>query len=1073
MTPSLSKFTITPKLNVNPADFRIAFVSIDMNGTPGRLNQYVLEKLGYSGSDIPNAKQLEKGYHVLARNRAELPIIIFVVTVGKSPTASLLEKNLSEALKGSSHLINDQLLWIPLMGTGSGGLRLKESYDITTQVLNASSEQMGFSGEAIIAIPNSDEGTSLFYALDSEKPEVEGLVKSFRGSFHAVGSTWQENQDKTIEFLSANVWQNGYDDRFIEEIRAIKVDDILVLKSTFARGKQAQFRVKALGRVIENDGSGKWLRVDWIIRTGNVDISGKLASKRNTIQRLSQNEMGLIFDQLSPTQEELKNLFNSSEKAKSANLYTSLNNDSALGGDDLLGFEDDINALASIIALEEMEPPLAIGLFGNWGSGKSFFMHKLQRRVEQLSNEYSEVAQSENDPNEERLFCNGIAQIHFNAWSYLDSNLWASLVTRIFEGLNEFIKGEIEAEKFEKETKKELTSQLELANEQKRIIQRKKRELETQIDKLEKKKKDAQEQIENKLAEIRGHTRDAIVSRVCLDLDVEQKLKNALSQIKLGPGDLDRIEPDKTLEELRSIRTFTLQFLSLSVKDFKWILLMVVFIIVQIIGHNWSDSFFALIKIPKSLAYLIPGLIAGIGKTHRAINTLSPVYKEVLKIRDDYENQVQRAISKIEQEEKALIVEIDQSKEERLNYQNQLNSLEEDKAELEYALDHTLAQTALYSFISHMNDNDQYKEHLGLISIIRKDFETLSNLFYSTQKELKNSTIPDDKLAEYKKILKQIETDKGRPLDRIVLYIDDLDRCPEERVVEVLEAIHLLMSFPLFVVVVGVDPRWIKNALIKKYYTQFEGRITDRNHSTVLNEYQLEKIDASDYLEKIFQVPFKLKTATEAGISKMIENLLETSVEDANDLEENENPVPDSKSEPRRFDEGKGFDRGISFDSSSNTGEPLPDRIIPSAISRESLKLTSAELDDLKALLPLLVNTPRSIKRIINVYRIMRAHEIISRDRLNRQDSQLIIFLLALPVGNYKSIAADLCKVLTSAGAGFSLLNFLKAETNNELHQQLAEKLEKQSILSELVKPISRDMQEYVSFVNRFTFSWE
>lgn len=40
--------------------------------------------------------------------------------------------------------------------------------------------------------------------------------------------------------------------------------------------------------------------------------------------------------------------------------------------EDQLGFEEDVLALASVIAYREVKPPLAIGLFGNWGSGKSF-----------------------------------------------------------------------------------------------------------------------------------------------------------------------------------------------------------------------------------------------------------------------------------------------------------------------------------------------------------------------------------------------------------------------------------------------------------------------------------------------------------------------------------------------------------------------------------------------------------------------------------------------------------------------------------------------------------------------------
>lgn len=38
-------------------------------------------------------------------------------------------------------------------------------------------------------------------------------------------------------------------------------------------------------------------------------------------------------------------------------------------------------------------------------------------------------------------FCSNIIQIRFNAWHYLDSNLWASLVTEIFDKLFEGIGG--------------------------------------------------------------------------------------------------------------------------------------------------------------------------------------------------------------------------------------------------------------------------------------------------------------------------------------------------------------------------------------------------------------------------------------------------------------------------------------------------------------------------------------------------------------------------------------------------------------------------------------------------------
>lgn len=101
--------------------------------------------------------------------------------------------------------------------------------------------------------------------------------------------------------------------------------------------------------------------------------------------------------------------------------------------DDSLNTKPDINAFAKLIAYKELTPPLAIGLFGKWGSGKSTFMDNLKRKIEKLSKE----------ENSEKNFHEKIAHIEFNAWHYSDSNLWANIMIQIFEKLNEFLVGEM------------------------------------------------------------------------------------------------------------------------------------------------------------------------------------------------------------------------------------------------------------------------------------------------------------------------------------------------------------------------------------------------------------------------------------------------------------------------------------------------------------------------------------------------------------------------------------------------------------------------------------------------------
>src|SRR5882672_8346044 len=107
---------------------------------------------------------------------------------------------------------------------------------------------------------------------------------------------------------------------------------------------------------------------------------------------------------------------------------TDYSNDAA-AGTDRLGIGRDVDALAYLIADREVVPPLSIGLFGDWGSGKTFFMGQLKERVEKLS-------ASGEGRNPEWPFYRNVIQIDFNAWHYIEANLWASLAIRVFEGLS-------------------------------------------------------------------------------------------------------------------------------------------------------------------------------------------------------------------------------------------------------------------------------------------------------------------------------------------------------------------------------------------------------------------------------------------------------------------------------------------------------------------------------------------------------------------------------------------------------------------------------------------------------------
>ncbi|HKY06007.1 MAG TPA: P-loop NTPase fold protein, partial [Blastocatellia bacterium] len=98
-------------------------------------------------------------------------------------------------------------------------------------------------------------------------------------------------------------------------------------------------------------------------------------------------------------------------------------------GEDKLDIKREVEALCSVIAAKDVEPPVSVGLFGDWGSGKSFFMRKMEENINTLKTQAR--------ANPKSPYCPNIVQLWFNAWHYMDTDLWASLASEIFEGLAE------------------------------------------------------------------------------------------------------------------------------------------------------------------------------------------------------------------------------------------------------------------------------------------------------------------------------------------------------------------------------------------------------------------------------------------------------------------------------------------------------------------------------------------------------------------------------------------------------------------------------------------------------------
>ncbi len=72
------------------------------------------------------------------------------------------------------------------------------------------------------------------------------------------------------------------------------------------------------------------------------------------------------------------------KKSKKNHIYTPSFDGETILGSDQLNISKDSHALANLITNKGLSPPLSIGIFADWGSGKSFFMQKIDERVKEL-----------------------------------------------------------------------------------------------------------------------------------------------------------------------------------------------------------------------------------------------------------------------------------------------------------------------------------------------------------------------------------------------------------------------------------------------------------------------------------------------------------------------------------------------------------------------------------------------------------------------------------------------------------------------------------------------------------------
>ncbi|MGD8119547.1 McrB family protein [Vibrio sp. TRT 2004] len=128
----------------------------------------------------------------------------------------------------------------------------------------------------------------------------EEMSQGTTGHCWFVGASYGEaSEDQTARFLKEGLWQNGYQDRYLDVVRSMQPGDKIAIKSSYTRKRELPFDnkgqtvsvmgIKAIGVITRNHGDGRSVDVEWQPRIEPVS-EWYFYTNRSTIWRVSPDD---------------------------------------------------------------------------------------------------------------------------------------------------------------------------------------------------------------------------------------------------------------------------------------------------------------------------------------------------------------------------------------------------------------------------------------------------------------------------------------------------------------------------------------------------------------------------------------------------------------------------------------------------------------------------------------------------------------------------------------------------------------------------------------------------------------
>jgi hypothetical protein len=687
-----------------------------------------------------------------------------------------------------------------------------------------------------------------------------------------------------------------------------------------------------------------------------------------------------------------------------------LKNDTPTGLD-RLDVTSEVHALAEAIALKEMSPPMVVGVIGGWGAGKSFVLHLLEERIREIRCEQITPEPPENSPGDGFPFVGHPYLIYFDAWTYAKSNIWASLMQTVFTeldrqiNLEQILQNDLKISLLDNTEIWRLLSRLTLEDQErlintdlgKRAIQivtdydAGKREetaskLWTVLADLRKEETARLEQAETQLA-LKQHSRNEAYQALeeVVDEELNRRARRGAwrsigDQVLRSAWEIWEKHASKngsnevpTYDQLHGRVDWFRKFIK-GIGPLPVIFLLIA--ITTLMAPNlFQVSNWFVTKLTPVMSLLL-GCFTWMEKIQTWVTESrqkfdSQVEEYVTRFGRSRTEIIEQAVAAIPEAAETQAVRQQQEDEDRdfseviKEKARALKKLESDVQKSRTDVETRRRQVGitarhgdLLALISDRIEGRYYEDKLGLLHQIKSDLEELSASLLSEKASAK--LFP-----------------RGDP--RIILLIDDLDRCPPERVVEVLEAVQLLVKTPLFVVVMAIDVRYITRALEMVY----KGVLVRNGDPSGLH-----------YIEKIIQIPYRVRPVSAAAVGGFLRAQMMLKEED----------IPTPTAVPKSHRQEK--EEGENGDSAASADEDQEARLSPARAVRTELRVLPTEIlrfsrrehEAISACCSALEINPRAMKRLVNVYKLLKIiwHRKGFRDGPEEDVQKAMLALLVL-----------------------------------------------------------------------------